>query len=247
MSAKTLIVGATSLLGRSLSYQYALDGDEIILAGRNIDELKIISCDIAIRYGANTHTLYIDLSDDKSCLRAASDLLDKFGCPDTILFVSGHIGNVENPYQSINEISKTARINYFGMTLFLARLLPNIESTRNTDIVFISSVAGDRGRKTNFVYGAAKAALNTYAQGLRAMLHQRGCGVYTIKLGYMDTRLAFGKTPRLITCTPDYAARAIRRAVERRKYVIYVPWFWRFIMLFLRLLPEKVFIRLPLP
>ena len=114
-------------------------------------------------------------------------------------------------------------------------------------MTFISSVAGDRGRASNFVYGAAKAALTTYAQGLRAHLAKSGSRVLTVKLGYVDTRLAFGKVPPLLTASPEAAARRIRLHIERGTMVAYVPAFWRPVMMVLRAIPERVFICLPLP
>tara|TARA_B100000686_G_C16802272_1_gene987010 strand:- start:6354 stop:7097 length:744 start_codon:yes stop_codon:yes gene_type:complete len=247
MNQKVLIIGATSLLGRSLSYLYASEDKEIVLAGRDFDETKIISNDIGIRYGVNTYPVYLDVMDESACRNVPADILKDHGCPEIIIFVLGYIGNIEKSYMNIDEINKTTQINYSGIVSFLSGLIPSLEKKRNCKIAFVTSVAADRGRKSNFTYGAANASLNTYSQGLRAAMLQYDCSVHTIKLGYMDTRLAYGKTPEFMTCSTDYAARMIRKAIKNRKYIIYLPWFWRYIMLLLRLLPESIFIRLPLP
>jgi short-subunit dehydrogenase len=168
--------------------------------------------------------------------------------PRDIIFIIGYSDNADRATcdPALAELILTT--NYIAITRFLARLLPQIEaSSSGHRIAFVSSVAGDRGRKTNFVYGAAKAALNTYAQGLRALLRPYGTTVLTIKLGYVDTRLAYGKTPALLTCSPAYVARSIRNAIHRQAMVIYLPWIWRPFMTLLKILPESVFIRLPLP
>lgn len=246
MLAQTaLIVGATSMLGRELANEYAGSGWRVILAARDADELRRIASDVTIRRRASIDALVMDLADAASIDEAAVRLRD--GTPQVIVIVAGvSIGSAEAPYDP-GIAHNLLAVNYAGATRFIGALLPALKAAPGATVAFVSSVAGERGRKTNFVYGAAKAALNAYAQGLRALLAPHDVGVLTVKLGYMDTRLAYGVTPPLLTSSPAYVARAIRRAIDRRQMVIYVPWFWRWVALLLRAIPERLFIRLPIP
>ena len=241
-----LIVGATSLLGRSLTRDYAALGWNVVLAGRDAGEVGRVASDVAIRTRSNIATIVLDLADPDSIDAAATEVLHR-GVPDIVIVVAGSIdGLSKSPYDSTVAQNLLA-VNYAGPASFIGALLPALKAAPGSMVAFVSSVAGDRGRRTNFVYGAAKAALNTYCQGLRALLAPNNVGVLTIKLGYMDTRLAYGVAPAMLTCSPAYAAKAIRRSIERRRMVVYVPGFWRLIGMVVRAIPEWVFVRLSIP
>jgi hypothetical protein len=241
-----LIVGATSRLGRELALQYAKSGWRVILAGRDLDELRAVSSDVAIRTGATVDTLPLDLVDTPSVERAAA-AIRRNGMPQAAIFVAGLIeGFADAPYDAAIAHNIMV-VNYAGPAQLVSLLLPALKSRGDSALAFVSSIAGERGRGANFVYGAAKAALNAYCQGLRAVLAPHRVRVLTVKLGYMDTRLAYGLAPPALTCSPHFAAKAIRRAIDRGSMVVYVPRFWRPICFLLRLIPERLFIRLPLP
>ena len=242
-----LIVGATSLLGRALANEYAKDGWRVLLAGRDDAELKRIASDLSVRVTTPLpDTVVVNLADAHSIDSAAAEAL-RAGVPNVIIFVAGSTeGMATAPYDAAAAQNLLA-VNYSGPARFVGLMLPALQKAPGSTIAFVSSIAGDRGRRTNFIYGAAKSALNAYCQGLRALLAPNDVGVLTVKLGYMDTRLAYGVAVPALTCSPGYAAKAIRRAIERRRLVVYVPAFWRWIGLALRLIPERVFIRLPIP
>jgi decaprenylphospho-beta-D-erythro-pentofuranosid-2-ulose 2-reductase len=245
-SRSVLIVGATSLLGRSLARDYAALGWNVVLAGRDAGEVGRVASDVAIRARSVVATIVLDLADPDSIDAAATEVLHK-GLPSIVIIVAGSgDGLSKAPYNSAIAQNLLA-VNYAGPASFIGALLPGLQAAPGSMVAVVSSVAGDRGRRTNFVYGAAKAALNTYCQGLRALLVPNDVGVLTVKLGYMDTRLAYGTTPPPLTCSPTYAAKAIRRSIERRRMVVYVPGFWRWIGMVVRAIPERVFIRLPIP
>jgi decaprenylphospho-beta-D-erythro-pentofuranosid-2-ulose 2-reductase len=241
-----LIIGASSMLGRELALEYAASGWRVILAGRDADELRRVASDVTIRNRTAVDRIALDLANPASIDEAAVAIQQK-GVPQIIIFVAGDsTGSAEAPYDP-GIAQNLLAVNYVGPTRLIGELLPALKATPGTMLAFVSSVAGERGRRSNFVYGAAKAALNTYSQGLRALLAPANVGVLTAKLGYMDTRLAYGVAPPAMTCSPGYAAKAIRRAIERRRMVVYVPGFWRWICFILRVIPERVFIRLPVP
>lgn len=241
-----LIVGASSILGRALALEYAVRGWRIVLCGRDMEELKRCAADLAIRTSAPIDAIPVDLTDAPSIDNCAAEILAK-GAPRVTIFVAGAVDGVADAPYDPAIVRNLHTVNYLGPAHLVAALLPALKGASGATIAFISSVAGERGRRINFVYGAAKAALNSYSQGLRALLAPHAVNVLTVKLGYTDTRMAYGLAPSRLMCSPSHAAKAIRRAIERRRMIIYVPWFWRWICLVLRIIPEPLFIRLPIP
>lgn len=239
-----VIVGATSAIAECLAATYAADGARLVLAARNPDALGAIAQDLRIRYSAVVEEVTMDATSQDS-ISAAARTLAAGAPPDVLIFA---IGSNAGPGAAgnVSEINRVTLVNYGVVTAVVAALLPGLASRPGAAIAVISSVAGDRGRKSNFIYGAAKAALNSYAQGLRGLLHPQ-VSVTTVKLGYVDTRMSYGMSPPLLTVSPERASRAIVRAIARRKDVVYVPLFWWPVMLVLRLIPEWVFKRLTLP
>jgi decaprenylphospho-beta-D-erythro-pentofuranosid-2-ulose 2-reductase len=241
-----LVIGASSVLARALANEYASSKWRVVFAGRDEKEMSRVASDVMIRKRADVKTIRLDLSSSASIDEAAGAIC-RDGIPNVLIFVAGvSDGAAEAPYDA-RLAEQILSVNYSGPCRLVGALLPDVKNAPGTMLAFVSSIAGERGRRTNFVYGAAKAALNTYCQGLRALLLPNGVGVLTIKLGYMDTRLAYGVAPAAMTCSPRYAARSIHQAIERRRMVVYVPAFWRWISIILRAIPERIFLRLPIP
>jgi decaprenylphospho-beta-D-erythro-pentofuranosid-2-ulose 2-reductase len=248
MANSTVVVfGCTSLLGKALVREYAAQGRSVIIVGRDPEELSAIKADTQIRFQVVVHDLVLDLFEESSIDDVVRQIIDLATSEvSDIFFVAGYIPDSwEQVVRSADALKRIFAINFSSIALAVSAFIQRDIVSAN--YVFISSVAGDRGRKSNYPYGAAKAALNTFSQGLRSELLSTGGGVFTIKLGYMDTRMAFGKAPATLSCSPAYAAKAIHNAIRKRRSVVYVPGFWRLIMLPLKLLPEAIFIRLPLP
>jgi decaprenylphospho-beta-D-erythro-pentofuranosid-2-ulose 2-reductase len=244
---RALIIGGTSRLARAIAVEYAQRGLAIELAGRDLTELDRIAADLAVRTSVEVRTYLFDAMSDSSVDELALSLMKSVALPSNLVFVIGYAETLEGSHQDVDLADRVLKTNYAAIVRLLTRLMPRLACSAGLRIVLVGSVAGDRGRRNNFVYGAAKAALATYAQGLRSRLLPSGVQVLTVKLGYVDTRLAFGKTPRLMTPSTRRVARSILAALDRNAMVAYVPWFWRPIMMLLRGLPEAVFIRLPLP
>jgi len=249
MSESIMIIGSTSLLAQQLAKTYAIKGYHLLLLARDGSEVGKIGEDLKIRHNATYTNIACDLTSIESIAESSHKILEYDELPRTIIFVAGYIPEeLDKIGENQEEIHKMTFTNYLGPALFLSYFLPKLRNSTNpVNIVFVSSVAADRGRKSNYPYGAAKNALNTYAQGLRALLHPYGHCVLTVKMGYMNTRLAYGKIPLVLACSPKYAALKISQAVESKKFIIYLPGFWRLIMIALRSLPERVFIKLPIP
>ncbi len=245
MARRILIVGATSALAERLAAQYAAAGDALVLAARHEEALEAVAQDLRIRHGAEVETMAFDAT-DAALVRSCAERVARTGPLDVVVFAAGDNGTPRAAYDA-DEIARVLAVNFQSIAAFLAVLLPTLQRRRGASVALIGSVAGDRGRKTNFVYGSAKAALSAYAQGLRGLLHPAGVSVTTVKLGYVDTRMSYGLAPPRLTASPERAARAIRRAIERRRDVVYVPGFWRLVMLAVRVIPERLFKRLTLP
>jgi short-subunit dehydrogenase len=245
MPPRVVIVGATSAVGEALAASYAASGWRVALVARDATALGHVSSDLRLRHGATVEQLLFDAESPSTAETAARRCLAG-GVPEVTVYVVG--SNAEGDAAcDPAEIGRVAAVNFLSAAAFFAPLLPALKSSRGAALALIGSVAGDRGRSGNFVYGSAKAALATYAQGLRARLHRAGVSVTTVKLGYVDSRLSWGLAPPALTVDPTWTARRIRRAIERRRNVVYVPGVWRLIMAVLRAIPESIFKRLRIP
>jgi decaprenylphospho-beta-D-erythro-pentofuranosid-2-ulose 2-reductase len=136
--------------------------------------------------------------------------------------------------------------NLTEAAMILEQFAAHFEARGSGFIVGVASVAGDRGRQSNYIYGASKAGFAAYLQGLRARMTKSGVRVLTVKPGFVDTKMTFGLPGLFLVASPESVGRTIHRAVLRERDVIYVPWFWRWILLIIRLIPERVFKRLSL-
>jgi len=224
-----LLMGATSDMGRAIARAFAAHGHPLHLAARDLDRLAGEAQDMRVRSGgAVTIHRFDALTDDPAVLLAG---LEPF--PGIVICVIGLMGG---------EDETIMRTNYMAPALALEAAARAMAARGGGVIVGVSSVAGDRGRGSNYVYGSAKAGLTAYLSGLRAKY--RELRVVTVKPGFVDTRMTAGMDlPKMLTAQPDEVASAILKAVERGPEVIYVRPVWRLIMTIIRLLPEPVFKR----
>ncbi len=245
MTRSALVVGGTSGLGRELAGQYAGEGWRVLLAGRRPDRVAAVAADLRLRHGAEVLEVVFDATDPEAPARAPAAVLAA-GAPDVSILAPGDTG-ASDAVLDAAEVARLHAVNFAGPAALLSHLLPALRRRRGAAIALLGSVAGDRGRRGNFVYGSAKAALEVYGQGLRALLHPDGVSVTTVKLGWVDTRMAYGRAPPRLAMPRERAARAVCRAIRSRRDVVYLPWPWRLAMMLLRAIPEPTFKRLPLP
>jgi short-subunit dehydrogenase len=240
---RVLILGATSPIARALAMRYALDGARLYLAARDADEVRRVAEDVSVRAGVHVLHGTFDASDfgahDEFIRRAANEL----GGLDGVVLCFGTLGNEEAAQTDADAALATLHQNFTGAVSLVTLAARHLEQQRSGSIVVIGSVAGDRGRARNYVYGSAKGALALFTQGLRGRLAKSGVHVMTVKLGTVDTRMTWGREGALLSISPVKAADAIYAALRRRAEVVYVPWFWRFIMGGIRLIPESRFKR----
>ena len=242
-----LMIGATSAIAEATARRFAATGARFYLVGRNADRLAAIARDLEIRSGqpVTSESLDLDqLDQHPALLERASQAL---GGIDVALIAHGTLPDQAACQQSVAMTLAALHTNAISV-ISLATLLANdFERRGRGTLIAISSVAGERGRQSNYVYGAAKGMVSLFLQGLRNRLFKAGVRVITVKPGFVDTPMtaAFEKSG-LLWAQPDQIAQGIVAAVERGRDEVYLPWFWRWIMLIIRHIPETVFKRLKL-
>jgi short-subunit dehydrogenase len=249
MAEKVLILGASSGIARSLARVMAERGVELVLAGRRIDDLEKDASDLRIRSGAKASVERFEALDFDDHPRFYRRAEEKAGGPfDGVVLAYGTMIDQEKTEKDFAEARRTLEVNLTSAISILNVAANEMESRKSGWIAAISSVAADRGRQSNYTYGASKAGLSAYLSGLRNRLHQSGVHVLEVKPGFVDTPMTRGlldpSSP--LVAAPDTVARAIDRAIRARRNVVYTPWFWRGIMTTIRSIPESIFKRLKL-
>ncbi len=235
-----LVVGATSSLAQSVCRGLAARGFEMILAGRDADELELLAGDLTARAGVACRTMVIDLASPR--FDAAAFVADA-GDASHVVIAAGSMGSAD--VNDLADIAAVTQLNYTVPAQIASAVANQMYQHGGGTLVIISSVAGDRGRQSNMTYGSAKAALSTFASGLRNYYAKRGVHVMTVKPGFTDTPMTWGMHTPLMAGR-EYVAAQILKAMDKGKNAIYVPWFWQFIMLIICHIPEKVFKKLKL-
>ncbi len=241
--ASWIILGATSSMARALARQLAEKGNRVIVAGRDMDDLKALATDLVARGAEAAEAVKFDATDTASF----APLLKKAELEPGELNVAVFVGYMPDQSEVDADpalIEKIALANYVGPARLLTEITPLLEARAGGTIVGVSSVAGDRGRIGNYVYGSSKAGFSTYLAGLRNRLTRAGGHVVTVKPGFTDTSMTWGIKGMFLVASPDKVAGDILKAVEKKKNVIYTPGFWWLIMTIIKLVPERIFKKL---
>lgn len=234
-----LILGATSDIGFAIAKRFAAEKYNVQLAGRNIEQLKPLQSDIEIRYGISCSVHSFDAMKFETHQSFYDSLSPK---PGVCIYVIGYMNDNEKVISNWNETSKTIHSNYTGAVSILNIIADDYAAKQSGTIVGISSVAGNRGRQSNYIYGSAKAAFTSYLSGLRNRLYHNKAHVMTVLPGFVYTKMTEHlKLPKPLTAKPEEVAEAVFNGVKKRKDVIYVKWFWRWIMLIITSIPESIF------
>ena len=234
-----LVIGATSDIGRAVARRLA-DGEWTLqLAARDPARLERETRDIRVRTGGAVTVHRCDVLDEDGGV-SLLDTLDPL--PDVAVCVVGLLGDQAESQQNPDAAERVIRTNYIGPALLMGSLAERFEQRGSGVLVGISSVAGDRGRAANYVYGSAKAGFTAFLSGLRNRLATSGVHVVTVKPGFVRTRMTDGMDlPSWLTAEPEEVAAAVVKAIRRRRDVIYVRGIWRLIMLLIRAVPERTF------
>lgn len=237
--ATVLVLGATSDIGMAIAKAFAKDKCDLQLTARNKDQLLSAQADITIRYGVNCEIYDFDATDFTAHQRFYAALPVK---PDVTVCVFGYMKDNETVIRSQKETLNTIATNFAGAVSILNIVAADYAAKKQGWIIGVSSVAGERGRYSNYIYGSAKAGFTAYLSGLRNRMYHEKVHVMTVLPGFVYTRMTEHlKLPKLLTATPDEVGKAVFKAVHKKKNVIYVKWFWRWIMLIIKMIPEFMF------
>jgi short-subunit dehydrogenase len=239
-----LVLGANSDIAFAVAGKYAQNKSVLILAGRNPEKLKEAAADLQIRFSVDVFTVPFDAHDYAGHKRFYEQLPLR---PDVVVLAFGILGDTDRALADWDHAEEILSANYTGAVSVLNVVADDFQQRGKGTIVGISSVAGERGRQSNFIYGSAKAGLTAYLSGLRNRLVKYGVHVVTVKPGFVRTKMIEGiQTSALLTASPDEVAAKIMKAVRTKKNVVYVKPIWRVIMLIIRSIPEFIFKKLSL-
>lgn len=241
-----LVIGATSAIAQATMRHFAAAGDALFLVARNGDKVQAIADDLEVRGAPQVATATLDAADCQRHEALIDEVVHRLGGLDTVLIAYGTLAEQASCQNSFEMTRQAFENNALSVISWLTRLARRFEQQGHGTLCVITSVAGDRGRQSNYVYGAAKAAVNVFMQGLRNRLHTSAVHVLTVKPGLVDTPMTAAFAKGLLWSTPDVVGRGIYRAIQKKRQVVYLPRFWYPIMLLIRAMPAAVFKRLRL-
>jgi short-subunit dehydrogenase len=238
---KVLIIGATSSIAEHCARIWAARGDELYLVARNEAHVQTIAADLKVRGASSVAINCVDLNEmDRhvDLLEAAENAMSGV---DIVLVAHGTLSNQKSCELSVNQTLQEIQTNALSTVSLLTLIANRFEAKRDGTICVISSVAGDRGRASNYVYGSAKAMVTAFTSGLLQRLQKSNVAVVTIKPGFVDTPMTSEFRKGFLWAKPNVVSALIVKAIDRKKAEVYVPAFWRFVMLMVRLVPSKIF------
>ncbi|WP_085907147.1 SDR family oxidoreductase [Kiloniella majae] len=238
---KVLIIGATSAIAEATARLFAKRGDQLFLFARDQEKLATIANDLKIRGAQDVYTGVYDASIQQDNENNFEEAIKQLGGLDVLFVAHGILPDQKACEVSIDDTVKAFDINATSVFAILTHFANVFETQKKGSIAVISSVAGDRGRQSNYVYGAAKGAVTIFLQGLRHRLAKSGVQVLTIKPGFVDTPMTATFDKGALWAQPEQIAKLIVRSLDRKKSVIYTPWFWGAIMLIIRSVPDWIF------
>lgn len=234
-----LILGANSDIAKAIANKFAREGHDLQLASRNTSELEKTSSDLSIRYKVDVATFYFDATDFPSHKNFYNNLDRK---PDGVVLAFGTMFDQEEAQKNFELSKNMIQTNYLGAVSILEIIAADFENRKEGFMACISSVAGERGRRSNYIYGSSKAALSSYLQGLTHRLASSNIPVLTVKPGFVDTKMtAHLELPDLLTAKPSTVANAVFIGIKEKKNTIYVKGIWRYIMFIIILIPSFIF------
>jgi decaprenylphospho-beta-D-erythro-pentofuranosid-2-ulose 2-reductase len=243
---KILIIGATSAIAEHCARIWAAKGDALHLIARNEQHVQVIASDLKVRGASEVTTYCTDLNDmDKheELLNLADDALEGI---DIVLIAHGTLSNQKTCEVSVEETLQEIQTNALSTISLLTLIANRFEAKKSGTIGVISSVAGDRGRASNYVYGSAKAMVTTFSSGLRQRLHKSNVAVVTIKPGFVDTPMTSDFKKGFLWVKPNVVSALIVKAIDKKTTEVYVPYFWSLVMIVIKTIPSILFKRISL-
>lgn len=239
-----LIIGAQSDIAKSLAKKFAENNYDLILMARNIDQLKTQSTDLKVRYNIDIDIHEFNILTSNNYENFFKNLKK---IPSITICAIGFLGEQKENEKKFDLRSEVLKVNYEGPVNIISEIANIYEDQGFGTIIGISSVAGDRGKSSNYIYGSAKAGFTTFLSGLRNRLAKKNVHVLTVLPGTVYTKMTIGQNlPKLFTSTPDKVANDIYNGFVKKKNIIYTMGIWRIIMLIIKLIPEEIFKKLKL-
>jgi short-subunit dehydrogenase len=243
---KVVIFGATSAIAQETAKHFAADGADMAVVGRDSARLNTIRDDLLARGAAKAVPFVADLAELGGHEQLIAGIAEHLGGIDAALIAHGTLGDQQRSQSDAADMLREMNTNALSYMSLMTHLANRMERQHYGCLAVITSVAGDRGRPRNYVYGAAKAAVSAFASGMRARLSRSGVALVTIKPGPVDTPMTATHRKSPLFATPEKVGLRIYEAMLKGEDVVYTPWFWSPIMLVIRALPERVFKRLNL-
>ncbi|HUZ04541.1 MAG TPA: SDR family oxidoreductase [Acidobacteriaceae bacterium] len=241
-----LVLGATSAIAQAWMRLRAPHGAEFFLVARNAVRLETVAEDLRTRGATAVHTETLDLDQTEvhpALLERAAQTLGRIDCA---LIAHGVLGDQTQAEQDFDVAAAILHTNFISVVSLGTWLATYLEAQRHGTMAVISSVAGDRGRKSNYIYGSSKAGLNVFLDGVRNRVDRHGVQILTIRPGFVATPMTAHLPQGPLFASPERVGRDIQRAIEKRRDIVYVPWFWTGIMCLIRAIPEWKFKRMDL-
>ena len=239
-----VVFGATSRMAQEYARIAAARGDRLFLVGRNEGALRTLAADLTVRGSSRVGVRAADLTELSGHMHIVEQAASELDGLTHALIAHGVLPDQKAAEEDFGIAAQTILTNFTSVASICEVLARRFSRDRRGVIAVIASVSGDRGRASAYVYGSTKAAVTTYLSGLRNRLARDGVAVVTIKPGFVDTPMTAHLPKNALFASARTAARIIDRGIERRQPVVYVPWFWRWIMLVIRLIPERLFMRM---
>ena len=243
MTDTWVILGATSSMAKAFTRLLAERGAGLILAGRDMDDLAVCAADATARGAAFSQAIAIDMRDEQSFAPVIARLTSEDGTLNAAVF-TGSMPPQDVIDADTSMIAGVIADSHVGPATFLQAIAPHLEARGSGTIVGIGSVAGDRGRLGNYVYGSSKAGFDVYLSGLRNRLGRKGVHVVTVKPGMVDTAMTWDMDKLMFPGTPESVAADIAKAVYKKRNTVYSPGIWRYVMFVIRHIPEPIFKKL---
>ena len=244
---RVIILGATSAIAAATARLYAGEGADLLLVGRNAEQLAAVAADLKLRGAARAEVAVRDLAAMAEIGTDFAKFVAALGGLDHVLLAYGILGDQAAAEHDLDAADAVLRINFNSAAAWALAAADVLERQGRGSLVVLGSVAGDRGRRANFIYGAAKAGLATLVEGIAHRFARNGPRAVIVKPGPTITPMTDGFIRKgLLWASPERVAIVVRRAAEHGGPIVYAPWFWQFIMLIIRFLPTPIFNRLNL-
>ena len=239
-----LVLGATSAIAQETAKHWAQEGARLFLVARDKYKLAAVASDLRVRGASHVEEFPMDLGHIEIHQQLIHSAIHSLGEIDVAFFAYGTLSNQTTCIQSASETLKEFTINCTSVISLLTILANHFENQKKGCLAVITSVAGERGRQSNYVYGAAKGAVSIFLQGLRNRLAHSGVTVITVKPGFVDTPMTAHLKKNALFANPRLVGQRIFKAIQKRDDIVFIPTFWRPIMALVRHIPERIFKRL---